>query len=140
MAWGGIIADFGTAVSVDELPRNFAPEPLGLKHEIVAILESTFPDGDHSPEATQVIGEGYSLELRHGIHVNDHGGVEAISVRINGEPAVFARLRQLCEQLGARLFDNQSGDLVDFSDSAISSLERFNQFRDRARNRFVDDG
>jgi hypothetical protein len=138
MSWDAIIMRFGNAKTVDELPPDFKPPPIANSMALKTTLRRLFPDADHDDKRSYVVGDDFWLELNHGLHTNTSGDVSALSVRSNAGTGVIPHLQQLCDLLGARLFDIQMGEFADFSSSTEKSMHLFTDWRDRALSQHRD--
>ena len=117
--------------SIEEIPPDFKPKPLGDRSAVIARIKRIVPTADFSDPSSGLIDEdGWSIEL-------DMGDDEicedfAFHVRGDGDEAVEVVARIL-DGLGIRGFDPQAGRLFVGGPSAIASFNEWRAFRDRAR-------
>ena len=86
---------------VAELGADWVPQALGTRAEVTALVEQCIPSTDKSCSlVAQVEPAEYSQDPR--------------SISISGVwgQRESAALRQLCNSLGARLFDAESGEFI----------------------------
>ncbi|QDU60709.1 hypothetical protein Pan216_15580 [Planctomycetes bacterium Pan216] len=137
MAWGGLIFRAPKEVSVEDLPSDFEVPPLGTKEEVSQVLRQLIPQGDHGDDRSSVVGDDFWLELN--LDRREEGStLTSIGVRSNGGLGAIGILQQICDALGARLYDNQEGDFADLGNNTRASMEAFAAFRDRAIKKMTD--
>ena len=118
--------------SIEEIPSDFKPKPLGKRSAVIAKIKRIVPTADFSDPSCGLIGkDGWSIEL-------DMGDDEicedlAFHVRGDGDEAVEVVARIL-DGLAIRGFDPQAGRFFVAGPSAITSFNKWRAFRDRARS------
>ena len=127
MAWGGLIFRTPPDATLDSLPQDYSLPSLGSPSDVRHELETLLPDQTHTEGQSCIDGGGFWIELNYG----SEPSIDSIGVRTNADENALTILQTACESLGARLFDNQTGDFADFSDATSSSMAAFRDFRDR---------
>lgn len=118
--------------SMDEIPSDFKPKPLGNRSAVIARIERIVPTANFSDPSWGVIEkDGWSIEL-------DMGEDEickdfAFHVHGDGDEAVEVVARIL-DGLGIRGFDPQAGRLFVPGPSAIASFNAWRALRDKKRS------
>jgi hypothetical protein len=117
--------------SIEEIPSDFKPKPLGKRSVVIARIKRIVPTADFSdPSRGQIEKDGWSIELDMG---NDETCEDfAFHVRGDGDEAVEVVARIL-DGLGIRGFDPQAGRLFVTGPSAIASFNAWRAFRDKGR-------
>ena len=130
MSWDALIFN-GTGVpkSLDEVPKDWAPPPLGNPEDIRARLTESLPEIQWVPdrEYGAIEAELFTIELR----VPEERPLMAITVRVVGGGDPIPVLVNLCKPRGWVVFDNQIGDLLDSDADPTKSWKRFVAWRDR---------
>lgn len=132
MSWDGIIMRLGNARSVQDLPSDFQPPPVGTSESIGELLRRSFAEADHRIGQSSIDGDGFWLEFNYGCHTDAAGMVSAIGIRSNAGKGCLEPLRRICDALHSRLFDCQTGELADLSEETVESMKTFSEWRDRA--------
>ena len=135
MSWDALIMHFGGARMIEDVPSGFTPPPVATSMNLKAILSRLYPDAEHEPGRSHLRGDDYWLELSHGCHTDVDGNVSCVGVRSNAGLGAIAKLKQLCDDLDAQLYDIQTGEITDFSTHTADtqgSMQQFAEWRDRA--------
>jgi hypothetical protein len=129
MSWDIIVMDLPPGLkSVDELPKDFKPPPLGKRSDLIKKISAIFPDIDFSdPSWGTLKVDGCHIEFSMGKddEVKDFG----LHVRGGDEcPNVVARL---LDGLGMRAIDtsSDSGLFVQDPDHRSDSFNRWRGYR-----------
>ena len=104
--------------SMDDIPVDFRPEPLGTAESVRAAIDAIVPAGE---------GPGFSLD----VHLGDGDGGVVPSMMLHfygGGIAAYAALA-IADRLGARAMDGANGFLQ--PDSASESFEQWQRYRDQ---------
>lgn len=118
--------------SIEELPSDFAPRPLGSRSTVIAKIKAIIPIANFSDPSWGVIEkDGWSIELNMGDDAECRDF--ALHVRGDGDEAVEVVARIL-SGLGIRAFDPQSGGLFVAGPSATASFNKWREFRDKKRS------
>ncbi len=111
--------------SLREIDGNF--KNLGPKEEVLSMLAKTFPDGDFSdPTWGRLETDEYSIEFS----LDNADPLVEITLHIRGGAAALEPVRKICEKTGWRALD-WSGEFIDFDRDPVSSLRKWQQYRDR---------
>ncbi len=117
--------------SIEEIPSDFKPKPLGNRSAVIAKIKRIVPTADFSDPSWGLIEKnGWSIEL-------DMGDDEicedfAFHVRGDGDEAV-AVVARILDGLSIRGFDPQAGKLFVPGPSAIASFNKWRALRDKTR-------
>lgn len=89
---------------LDELPENWAPEPLGPRADVLAAIGSCVPAEDASLALNFRVEEPEDSEEPRTISVSGAWGQREA-----------AMLQRLCNLLGARFYDAEAGDFINLA-------------------------
>jgi hypothetical protein len=130
MSWDVFVQDIPRHVaSVDEIPDDFAPQPLGSRASIVDAIRCVAPFADTSdPSWVRIEGHGCDIE----VSLGGDDPVDHFAFHIRGGDVSVAVVAAILARLGFRAFDPDSDTGLFEVDSARASLEKWMAFRDRA--------
>ncbi|MFE3600887.1 hypothetical protein [Streptomyces sp. NPDC059142] len=127
MSWDVLLLRLPDNVtSVQEIPNDHTPPPLGHRHDVLGAIAQTIPEADLSdPTWGQLLGPTWSMEL----NIGEEDPVDSIMIHIRGSgddvlPPVF----RLADVLGCGVFDCAEGDLI--TAEQTSGWHGFQKFRD----------
>jgi hypothetical protein len=115
--------------SVDEIPTDFRPEPLGPRDEVTARLLTSTPEIDFSDPAWGVLdGDGFSIEL----NVGADPVVDAVMLHVRGGGDALGAIRAIAEALGVPALDCSTSEIIDFaSPEADRGWRAWQAYRDK---------
>ena len=117
--------------SVDEIPNDFVPQPIGRRSEIIAKIKDVIPTADFTGPSWGIIdGDDWSIE----INVGGEEKCNSFALHVRGADAAIGAVAAILEQLGLRGLDPQSSATGFFAadEEAIKSFARWRAYRDRA--------
>jgi hypothetical protein len=128
MSWDLFLQDYPKdAESLDDLPEDFEPEPLGSRSSIQEKIRAFFPAVDFSdPAWGRIAGPGFDID----IDLGNAEPVECITLHVSGGDPAPAVVADLVEALGLRALDSSTGDFF-VPDAAESSCRKWREYRDR---------
>jgi len=128
MSWDIFVQDIPPAArSVDEIPADFAPEPLGLRREILRRIQEVVPTADFSdPSWGTFDGPDFSVEF----NIGDDGNVDGFAMHIRGGDSAAGFVADLLSRCGWRAFDPASASGIFDPVAATESLKRWRAYRD----------
>ncbi|MCP3932691.1 MAG: hypothetical protein GY705_26775 [Bacteroidetes bacterium] len=129
MSWDGLIFN-GKDIpeSIDGVPENWKPHPIGNPTEVIAALKRAAEDATLTSDGYFVIdGKQFSIELR--IDIDDKI-IDSIGVRIVGDGKPMDVIIDICQKNHWVLFDNQSGDLINLN-QPHQTFEKYTSWRDK---------
>src|SRR5947208_1346225 len=108
MSWDLFIQDFPVnARTVDEIPDDFNPAPLGPRATIIQRILEVAPSADFSDPAWGVIeGDGFSIEVNLGAEEIVNG----FALHVRGGDLAAACVVAMIEHLGIRAIDTSTGE------------------------------
>ncbi|WP_328580566.1 hypothetical protein [Streptomyces sp. NBC_00370] len=128
MSWDVILLRLPDDVtSVQEIPANYTPDPLGRRHDVLAAVTQAVPDVDLSdPAWGELSGPTWSIEL----NIGSEDPVDSVMLHIRGSgDDVLTPVLHLAQALRCKALDCAEGDLI--TPGQTSGWHAFQQFRDR---------
>ena len=133
MSWDLFVQDFPQSVeSVEQIPDDFSPKPLGRRSEIIAKIESVLTDVDFSNPSWGILdagADGYSIEFNMG----DEETIDGFAMHVRGSSAAVESIAKVLSSVGQRAIDSSSGDFFD-QNEAYKNLHSFNEYVLRLRS------
>ncbi|MFG3001374.1 hypothetical protein [Streptomyces sp. NPDC048340] len=129
MSWDVLLLRLPDDVtSVQQIPDDYSPAPLGRQQDVLAAVTQAVPDVDLSdPTWGELPGSAWSMEL----NIGSEDPVDSIMLHIRGSgDDVLTAVFRLAEALRCKVLDCAEGDLI--TPRKTSGWHAFQQFRDRA--------
>jgi hypothetical protein len=128
MSWDIFVQDIPpTAQSVDEIPADFKPQPLGLRSDILRRIREVVPTADFSdPSWGTFDGPDFSVEF----NIGDDGDVDGFAMHVRGGDAAAGFVADLLSRCGWRAFDPSSVSGIFDTALALENLARWRKYRD----------
>jgi hypothetical protein len=125
MSWDVFIQHLpASAVSVEDVPDDFAPLPLGSRAYVLNVIASVFPAADASdPTWLTLETPAYSIDF--GLGAEDP--VPSVVLHVRGDESVIPPIASLIEKFGARALDSWTGEFFEPS-SAADSIRRWSAY------------
>ncbi|QDT59436.1 hypothetical protein SV7mr_19430 [Stieleria bergensis] len=135
MTWGASLMRLPKGMTISQIAEQYGDSwqvpPIGSVTEIGEALTSIFPDAQHHADES-VVQDGHAyLRFNYG-NRKGIGTVDSIGVVSNGNEDCVPIIRAVCDKLDLRMVDHQSGEVVDFEQEPVRSVEEYRAFRDRA--------
>jgi hypothetical protein len=116
------------AKSVEDIPDDFAPQPIGARSRVVAAIRKVAPEVTFArPEWGTIDGEGFSIEVSLGL--DDPVMGFAFHLR-GGEEGLFL-VADILAELGVRAFAPGTEAGLFEVDRAGEAFSRWRSYRDR---------
>jgi hypothetical protein len=128
MSWDIFVLNFPPeAKSVDEVPQDFQPTPIGNREEIIRKIKDVIPSTDFSNPSWGIIdGDNFSIE----INLGDVEIVKDFAFHVRGGDEAVGTIAAILDKLKIRAFDPQSGDFFKAGDDALKSFQAWRTYRD----------
>jgi len=106
MSWDLFVQDIPSDVqSVDDLPEDYAPKPLGRRSDLITRIREVVPNADFTrPEWGVIDGPGYSIE----VNMGEEEVVESFAFHVRGADAAADAVASILNHLGLRAMDPAS--------------------------------
>ena len=128
MSWDIGLFNAPPEITIEEIPHDYEPVPLGSVAEVLGRLQAAFVDLDLSdPTWGDLERSGWSIEF--GIGREDPVRSIMLHVRGGGDDVVQV-VRETAHVLGCRALDCSSGEFIE--DGGRDGWADFQAFRDRA--------
>ncbi|MEE1763332.1 MULTISPECIES: hypothetical protein [unclassified Streptomyces] len=113
--------------SVQEIPADHTPDPLGRRHDVLAAVARACPETDLSdPTWGKLCGPTWSIEL----NIGSQDPVDSIMLHIRGSgDDVLTPVLRLADALRCKALDCSDGSLM--APGRTSGWHAFQEFRDR---------
>ncbi|MCQ6552840.1 hypothetical protein NPS70_06445 [Streptomyces sp. C10-9-1] len=128
MSWDVLLLRLPDGIaSVQDIPDDYTPPPLGRRHEVLAAVSQAAPETDLSdPTWGALPGPTWSVEL----DIGEEDPVASVMLHIRGSgDDVLTPVFRLAGALGCRVLDCTAGDLI--TPQELSGWHAFQAFRDR---------
>lgn len=129
MSWDILIQDFPEgARSIEEIPDDFSPGPVGRRADLVRMIREAVPEVDFAdPSVGKIKGEGFHVDIALG----EDEEVKSIMLFVHGGGgAAAATVSKIVGRLKLSAFDFGSGDFFD-PECAGQGFERWQKYRDQ---------
>ncbi|MEU5669656.1 hypothetical protein ABZ749_04635 [Micromonospora sp. NPDC047753] len=130
MSWDVLIFDApADARSVDQLPQDFNPPPLGTGPDVRRWLRENLRDLDFSdPEWGRLVGPTWHIEL----NIGPHDPVDSIMLYVRGGgDDVLAAIARIVASVGGRALDISTGEFLTDEPTQTAGWHGFQQYRDQ---------
>lgn len=131
MSWDVFIQHLpASAVSVDDVPDDFSPLPLGTRAEVIEKIRRTFPAIDLSDPTWGVVRTAeYSIEF--GLGAGEEEEIYCLALHVRGDESVVQVITALIDDLHARALDSWTGEFFE-PDIARESIRRWRAYVDES--------
>ena len=128
MSWDISIQDLpADAQSIDDIPQDYAPKPLGTRSELIARIQQILPEADFSDPSWGMLNElDFSIEFNMG----SEEVCDSIGLHVRGGGPAMATVARVLDHLKLRGIDCQAGDFFSIK-AAEASFGGWQAFRDR---------
>ncbi|MET8040229.1 hypothetical protein ABZU25_05095 [Micromonospora sp. NPDC005215] len=130
MSWDVLIFAAPThARSVDQIPQDFDPLPLGTGPDIRRCLRENFPDLDLAdPAWGRLVGPTWSIEF----NIGSDDPVNSIMLYVRGGgDDVLAVVARIVAAIGGRALDISTGEFLTGESTQTVGWHGFQQYRDQ---------
>ncbi|GAA4774903.1 hypothetical protein GCM10023329_24220 [Streptomyces sanyensis] len=127
MSWDVLLLRLPDGIaSVQDMPDDCTPPPLGRQAEVLAAVSEAAPETDLSdPTWGHLLGPTWSIEL----NIGEEDPVDSVMLHIRGSgDDVLTPVFRLAGTLGCRVLDCATGDLI--TPQELSGWHAFQAFRD----------
>ena len=131
MSWDIFAFDLSPEiVSLQDVPKHFAPSPIGPRSEIIAKLSALYPECDFSDPSWGSLGlPGCHIEFSLGSRDKpDSDELECFVMHVRGDKRAPDVVAHILGELGLRAFDPSSKSGI-FEQDPISRSEFFERWR-----------
>jgi len=125
MSWDVVLVNAPQGLTVQEIPRDFVPPPLGPATELLDRLRAALPDLNLSdPTWGNLDSPDWSIEF----NIGREDPVESIMLHVRGGGDVVEVIQRAARALGCRALDGSSGEFIE--DGGADGWADFQAYRD----------
>lgn len=127
MSWDIFVQELPPGITtVDEIPADFRPGPLGSRSDIVAGIMRVVPTADFTtPEWGRIEGTGFSIE----VNLAPGDPVTSFAFHVRGDDNAAHLVADILDELDLQALDPQAPGGVFTRQTATLSLERWRHYR-----------
>ncbi len=136
MSWDVFIQDLPEVDSIEDIPHDFNPKPIGSRATLIAHIQEVIPQVDFSDPAWGILDtDGFSIEF----NLGKKEVVKCIALHVRGGAEAGACVADILKKLGLRALDSSTGEFFDvhnpewgynqwraYRDKVVGSLESEN--------------
>ena len=129
MSWDIFVQDIPVgAQTVDDVPDDFKPRPLGSRAEVLRRIREVVPNADFTdPSWGTFEGPGFSVEF----NIGGADEVESFVMHVRGSDGAAGFVADLLIRCGWRAFDTATGTGIFDPTTALESLQSWMAYRER---------
>ena len=129
MAWDIFAFKFADEVkSLDEIPKDYVPEPIGIRSEIIGKILQVVPFANFSdPTWGTIEGPDFAIE----VNIGSKEIVESFAFHVRGSNTAAGIVADILDHLGLRAFDTASENGFFDREKAVESLQKWREYRDK---------
>ena len=133
MGFDIFVQDIPAAVkSVDEIPEDFVPKPIGTRSAVIASISKAAPEVKFpSPEWGTIDGDGYRIDVNLGLD----DPVTTFAFHLYGGEGGLFIIADILDELGARAFAPGSESGLFELDRTTKAFLRWREHRNQIVNR-----
>lgn len=128
MSWDLFAQDFPPVESVEDVPEDFAPAPLGPREAVIAKILAVAPDADFSdPSWGNLERDDWSIEF----NLGDEAQCEDFALHVRGDgPGAMEMVDAILRAVGVRAIDAQTSEFFTL-EAARESFGAWQGYRDQ---------
>lgn len=129
MSWDIIAQDLPRdAASVEEIPDNFQPQPIGNRSQLIARIQQVVPQVVFTDPSWGIIeGNDWSIEVSTG----DTELCDRVAFHVRGGDDAMGAVAAILDELKLRAIDCQSGEFFTTGPETLKSFHAWRHYRDR---------
>lgn len=124
MSWDIIVQDIPKSVkTVEEIPSEFTPQPIGSKNEIIFKILEIVPEANFENRDWGIIeGKSFSIE----INIGNEEVLTSFTFHVRGDKKALDLVSAILDHLNLRAFDSNG---IYNPKTSIGSFENWNAYR-----------
>ncbi|WP_420572957.1 hypothetical protein [Kordia sp.] len=131
MSWDLFVQDWGDVNSLDEIPDNFNPKPIGKRSEIIDKMKEAEPTIDFSDQSWgRLDNDQFSIEFNMG----EEELLDGFTMHVSGNEMAFPCIANILSELGLKAADGSSSNFFDIEDSK-NDMQKWIVYRDKILNK-----
>jgi hypothetical protein len=112
MSWDIFIQDLPDVPSINDVPLDFAPRPIGARAALMAKVREAVPFADAVDQDWLFI-KGDDIDISIQLHMQDADQVRYMVAHVHGGSQSAACIGAILRHLGLRAHDTATGELFD---------------------------
>jgi len=130
MSWDLFAMNFPSeARSMDDIPSDFKPEPLGSRATLIHRIQEVVPTANFSDPTWGVIDGGdWSIE----VNLGSEEECTDFALHVRGNDDVVGVVADILAHLKVRAFDPQTCEFFALNAEGLESLRKWRAYRDKA--------
>lgn len=112
MSWDIFIQDLPDVPSINEVPVDFQPKPIGTREDLLRRIREAIPFVD-LVDSDWVFVKGDDIDISIQLHMEDAEQVRYMVAHVHGGEQSAACVGALLRHLGLRAHDTATGELFD---------------------------
>lgn len=114
--------------TIEEIPGDEQPLPLGSLAEVQAAVSGVFPGTDWSDSVWGVYDSEFgSIEF----NVGKDDPVQSLGLHVRASDAIVGGILHLCERVGCQAIDLTDSTFLDQSEHPVAGLEKWREYRNQ---------
>ena len=117
-----------SASSVDEIPADFVPSPLGPRQSIIDGILEVIPTADFSnPTWGRIDSDDWSIE----VNIGEKDPCTSFAFHVRGGSEALGAVAAILERLGFRALDTSEGEIFSADQASVESFGRWRDYRNQ---------
>lgn len=131
MSWDLFVQDWGDVNSLDEIPDDFNPRPIGNRSEIIDKMKEAEPTIDFSdPSWGRLDNDQFSIEFNMG----DKEILDGFTMHVRGNEMAIPCIANILSELGLKAADGSSPNFFDIERSK-NDMQKWIVYRNSLLNK-----
>ncbi|WP_299680633.1 hypothetical protein [uncultured Tenacibaculum sp.] len=131
MSWDLFIQDWGNVNSLDEIPDDFTPKPIGKRSEIINKMREVEPTIDFSDSSWgKLENDQFSIEFNMG----DKEKLYGFTMHIRGNEMVIPCIANILSKLSLKAADGSNPNFFDVENSK-NDIQKWITYRNKILNK-----
>lgn len=128
MSWDVYIIRAEGYASIDDLPKDYEPEPLGDARDLRMQLSELFSELGWTESAWGVLRDDkFSIEF----NFSEAGNMKSFMLHVRGGGNPLGPIALMCKHFGWQAVDCSMGEFIDFKKTSQIGWQGFQDFRDQ---------
>lgn len=134
MSWDLSVQDWGNVKTLDEIPDDFQPQPIGTRTKIIEQIKEVEPTVNFKDESWGILeNDQFSIEF----NLGDDELLKSFAMHVRGNELAIPCIGNILKHLNPRAKDGSTPEFFDMN-NAIKSLQNWIEFRNKVlRNKGI---
>ncbi|MEQ8478811.1 hypothetical protein [Fulvivirga sp.] len=127
MSWDLFVQNWGDVKTLDEIPDDFQPQPIGTRTKIIERIKEVEPTVNFKDESWGILeNDQFSIEFNMG----DDELLNSFAMHVRGNELAIPCIGNILKRLNLRATDGSTPEFFD-TNNAIKSLKNWIEFRNK---------